>query len=103
MGQKNERYASRRGTPWDDNATLTPTQAFIARNYEEHYMQRHPMLSETGEVEMIHSHVPEVCPFCGSVKQGYNAINAVTKNAGKLFFPQQELFLTSIKFPSANG
>lgn len=68
MGKKNERYASRRGTPWDGNATLTPTQAFISKNYEEHYMQRHPLLSETGEVEMINSHVPDGCPFCGSVK-----------------------------------
>ena len=53
MGKKNERYGSRGGTPWDDKADLTPIQAFIAKTYEEHYMQRRPMLSETGEVEMI--------------------------------------------------
>ena len=55
MGKKDERYASRRGTPWDDKVELTPTQAFIAKTYEEHYMQRHPMLSETGEVSVKES------------------------------------------------
>ena len=31
-------------------------------------MQRHPQLSETGEVELINSIEPVKCPFCGSEK-----------------------------------
>lgn len=66
MKQKSERYKSRRKTPWEEKENLTPTQEFITRNYKEHYMQRHPALTETGEVEMINSYIPCQCPFCES-------------------------------------
>ncbi len=47
-----DRNKSRRKTPWDKRPELTPTQEFISKQYEEHYMQRHPKLEETGEVEL---------------------------------------------------
>ena len=61
-----ERNKSRRKTPWDGKGELTPSQEFISKQYEEHYMQRHPKLEETGEVELINSFQPSKCPFCGS-------------------------------------
>lgn len=64
MKHQSDRYKSRRITPWDNAGELTPLQKFISRHYEEHYMQRHPHLNETGEVELINSYVPEKCPYC---------------------------------------
>lgn len=65
MRNKNtDRNKSRRKTPWDDLSELTPTQDFISRQYEEHYIQRHPKLEETGEVELINSFPPKTCPYC---------------------------------------
>ena len=60
-----DRYKSRRITPWDEEATLTPSQSFISAHYKEHYEQRHPKLSETGEVELINTYIPAKCPYCG--------------------------------------
>ena len=67
MKHKSDRYQSRQITPWDENSDLTPSQAFISRHYKEHYMQRHPKLEETGEVDLINSFVPTKCPYCGSM------------------------------------
>ncbi len=65
---KTDRNKSRRKTPWDKLPELTPTQKFISKQYEEHYMQRHPKLEETGEVELINSFSPIKCPYCGYAK-----------------------------------
>ncbi len=64
-----DRYKSRRKTPWDGAEKLTPTQAFITHQYEEHYMQRHPKLEDTGEVELINSFSPTKCPHCGTANK----------------------------------
>ena len=63
-----DRNKSRRKTPWDNHSELTPTQEFISKQYEEHYMQRHPKLGETGEVGRINSFSPARCPYCGCEK-----------------------------------
>ena len=63
---KSDRSKSRRITPWDNEAELTPTQAFISRHYKEHYMQRHPKLEDTGEAELINTFSPRKCPYCNS-------------------------------------
>ena len=47
-----DRYKSRKATPWDGKENITPSQSFISKQYKEHYMQRHPRLEETGEVEL---------------------------------------------------
>jgi transposase-like protein len=47
---------------------MTPSQSFISDHYIEHYDQRHPALSSTGEVELINTYVPKRCPFCGCEK-----------------------------------
>lgn len=66
MDKKNtDRNKSRRKTPWDNLTELTPTQDFISKQYKEHYMQRHPKLEDTGEVELINSFSPSKCPYCG--------------------------------------
>ena len=56
------------GAKHGGNSILTPTQKFISRQYEEHYMQKHPRLDETGEFELINSFHPSKCSFCGSEK-----------------------------------
>ena len=66
MKRTSDRYKSRLKTPWDSEDELTASQSFISRHYKEHYMQRHPKLEATGEVELINSYVPEKCPYCGS-------------------------------------
>ena len=58
MKHKSERYQSRRITPWDGLIEKTPTQEFVTKVTMEHYNQRYPELSETGEVELINSFVP---------------------------------------------
>ncbi len=62
MKKSKKQYESRRKTPWENSKELTPLQKFISDNYKEHYMQRHPQLSETGEVELINSIEP--VKFC---------------------------------------
>ena len=47
---------------------MTPAQGFIATHYLEHYEQRHPALSSTGEVELINTYIPQRCPYCGCEK-----------------------------------
>ena len=66
MRHQSDRYKSRQITPWDNESELTPSQAFITRHYKEHYMQRHPKLEETGEVELINTYAPLRCPYCDS-------------------------------------
>jgi len=60
-------YESRRKTPWDEKESRTPMQEFLSNHYKEHYAERHPALSETGEAELINSYIPEKCPYCESV------------------------------------
>lgn len=51
----------RRRTPWDDmkEDNRTPTQRFLSNRYKAHYEERHPVLKDTGEAELINSVVPE--------------------------------------------
>jgi len=63
-----KRHKSRRVTPWDGETKLSATQAFLKKNYEEHYAERHQAVSESGEADMINSYTPSKCPFCGSEK-----------------------------------
>ena len=61
--------------------------------YKSRYEQRHPALSDTGEVEMINSYKPRQCPYCLSAqlaKKGYDA-NGVQRyqcgECGQIFRP----------------
>lgn len=83
---------SRKGTPWMNSDQLTPTQAFLNKHYIEHYEQRHPHLTETGESEVINSFRPVKCPNCGSeafIKFGItkNGIQRYRCSCGKSFTP----------------
>ncbi len=75
---KNNKYSSRRKTPWDGKSVLTPTQSFIKDKYLNRYDYRHPKLSETNESLLINSFKPDCCPKCGSVsfhKDGFDSNN----------------------------
>lgn len=83
---------SRRKTPWDGEVELTPTQRFLRTHYKEHYVARHPQLSETGEAEMINSFTPTCCPYCGSekfIRRGLNTngIQRYSCSCGQRFLP----------------
>ena len=41
-------------------------QEFLHRHYSVHYEERHPLLSETGETQLINSYKPDGCPHCSS-------------------------------------
>ena len=62
------KHKSRRATPWEENAELTPTQEFLKRHYDLYYAERHRKLVESGEAEMINSYTPDKCPFCKAEK-----------------------------------
>lgn len=88
-----KRNYSRKWTPWDEDENPTPTQRFLQMRYKSHYEQRHPALSDTGEVEMINSYKPRQCPYCLSAqlsKKGYDA-NGVQRyqcgECGQIFRP----------------
>ena len=95
MKQKSERYKSRRMTPWDDADEKTPSQEFVTKVTMEHYNQRHPELSETGEVELINSFVPNKCPYCetesfkrfGKTKIGVQRYKCLNKECSQTFLP----------------
>lgn len=64
--RKSDTQKSRRKTPWEGESNLTPTQAFLKKNYDERYGVHHRKVGESGESEMINSFPPTVCPFCAS-------------------------------------
>jgi len=90
-----DRSQSRRVTPWDDNPDPTPSQRFITQHYKEHYMQRHPKLDETGEVELINTYVPLICPYCkqnsfqkyGHTRIGVQRYKCKNNECGQTFLP----------------
>ena len=54
---------SRKFTPWD-GIDRTPLQEFIRSNYEDAWEQKHRLLSDTNESDLINSIVPVKCPYC---------------------------------------
>lgn len=42
-------------------------QEFLYNRHREHYAERHPKLSESGEAQLINSYIPKVCPHCENV------------------------------------
>ena len=87
-----ERKESRKRTPWDNDPNLTATQTFLKKYYEKYYADRHRIIGESGEAEMINSYAPSNCPFCksekfkknGSTKSGVQRYKCV---CGKTFIP----------------
>lgn len=41
-------------------------QEFLRQQYNAQYDERHPILSETGETQLINSYIPKKCPYCAS-------------------------------------
>ena len=94
MGKKKVTQ-SRKATPWDwkKEEELTPMESFLRTNYLDRYAERHPMLSATGEVELINSIVPKKCPYCQDdkfINYGYDGIGIhkfKCKSCGRKFKP----------------
>jgi hypothetical protein len=59
-------HKSRRKTPWDEKEQRTPMQEFLRQHYNAHYDERHPLLSDTGETDLINTYIPKNCPHCAS-------------------------------------
>ena len=59
-------------------------QEFFYNRHREHYAEHHPILSETGEAQLINSYIPDECPHCANViiKMNGHAKNGVQRNAG---------------------
>lgn len=98
------RHKSRRRTPWDECAELSPTQEFLKMHYLARYEERHPTISETKEATMINSYVPDKCPFCGSKtfsRIGFdaNGIRRYKCPCGKKFKPTTGTIFDSRKIP----
>lgn len=61
-------------TPWDTNPNKSAVQQFLIDKYQERYIDRHPVLSATGEEDVINSFPPSTCPYCNAdsiVKRGF--------------------------------
>lgn len=87
-----ERKKSRKHTPWEGVSELTATQAFLKQQYDMHYADRHRMVSESGEAEMVNSYIPMQCPFCtsGKFKKSGRTSSGVQRymcGCGKTFLP----------------
>jgi hypothetical protein len=67
-GKTLRKHESRRITPWDEVAGLTPTQSFLKKHYQDHYAERHVAIRDSDEAALIDSCVPIRCPHCGSEK-----------------------------------
>lgn len=83
---------SRKTTPWDGENNLSATQTFLKKHYESHYAERHIIVSESGEADMINSHIPVQCPFCKSSKFKKNGctksgVQRYMCKCGKTFLP----------------
>lgn len=45
---------------------MTETQEFLKEYYATHYSERHRIVGESGESEMVNSYIPSKCPYCTS-------------------------------------
>ena len=72
---------------------MTPTQRFLSDRNEAHYQERHPVLKETGEANLINAVVPADCPYCSNPQlsrfgQTGNGVQRYRcKGCGKTFTP----------------
>lgn len=87
-----ESKKSRKATPWGEETILTETQAFLKKSYDEYYAERHRLIGNSGEADMINSYTPIECPFCKSSKfkkSGYtrNGVQRYMCTCGKTFLP----------------
>jgi len=107
--RKSETQKSRRKTPWDCESNLTPTQTFLKENYEARYNVHHRKVGESGEAELVNYYAPSKCPFCGCEKfkkNGYTDSGVQRYRCAhvkRIFCQQQEPFLMSTNYQSANG
>lgn len=86
------KHKSRRTTPWDEVSELTPTQSFLKQHYKDHYAERHVVIRDCDESELINSYSPSRCPHCESEKFkkcGHTAYNVQRYKCvcGKTFLP----------------
>ena len=74
-------YKSRRKTPWDEEEQRTPMQEFLYQHYNMRYNNHHPLLSETGETQLINSYIIKACPHCSceTIKMNGHTGNGVQR------------------------
>jgi len=66
---------SRRRTPWDQSSCRTATQEFIRAENLDHYNQKHRLLRDTNEADLLNSFELTCCRLCGSTnikKDGFD-------------------------------
>lgn len=60
-------HKSRRSTPWmGREEEMSPAEKMIHYNYLKDHEAHHPPIGDDLEVELINSHRPSSCPFCGA-------------------------------------
>jgi hypothetical protein len=104
MVNEPEGQKSRRATPWDGETNLTSTQAFLKYHYEGHYTDRHRIVGDSDETDMINSYAPVKCPFCGSerFKKSGRTNSGVQRYmclCGKTFLPTTGTIFDERKIP----
>ncbi|WZL79032.1 transposase [Eubacteriales bacterium mix99] len=87
-----ERAKSRRKTPWEGTENMTATQKFLQGRYIASYESRHQKVADSCEAEMINSHIPAKCPYCGAEgfkKSGHtrSGVQRYMCICGKTFLP----------------
>ncbi len=66
---------SRRRTPWDQSSCHTATHEFIRAENLDHYNQKHRLLRDTNEADLLNSFELTCCRLCGSTnikKDGFD-------------------------------
>jgi len=63
---KKIRSKSRRKTLWSDMLEATALQAFIDESNQDNYHRKHPVISDTGEAELLNSLDVQKCRHCRS-------------------------------------
>lgn len=66
---------SRTKTPWDNKEELSPTETLIRDVYVAHFYEKHKLIKDTKEADLLNSYEPDCCPYCGSIaykKDGKN-------------------------------
>ncbi len=102
---KNKIDTSRQKTPWDDNEKQTASQKFISEKYKENYRNKHPLLKESNEKELINSIEIIKCRYCKSeriIKKGVtkNGIQRYyCKNCKRYFSPVTNTIFENHKIP----
>lgn len=104
------KFDSRKATPWDSKGEFTPMEAFLKQHHLAHYEERHRIVADSGEAEMINSFVPVKCPYCGRKPFFFKRVGILQVVSNDISVPAEEpscrrpeRSLTNTAFLSVNG